>query len=189
MTATIQNLSKNLYPKAHSTIADVYRKCGFLISKVTTDQYNVDYEACSFDINGLHVHFRKGKVTPDRPGNFVCLWVKLHGTNVPLDCQSTNIDFLVVDVTSREGLSSGQFVFPKQTLIEKNIISNGLDESNRLKRKKGKLSFRVFPPWASPAESAKKTQEWQNEYFYYLSNNGAEPLNYSRLKSLFHIVS
>uniref|UniRef100_A0A6C0C7D0 Uncharacterized protein n=1 Tax=viral metagenome TaxID=1070528 RepID=A0A6C0C7D0_9ZZZZ len=57
----------------------------------------------------------------------------------PFDA-SDNIYFLIVGVQQKN--ESGQFIFPKQVLIDKNIFSvNNIG---------GKLSFRVYPPWSKP---------------------------------------
>ena len=65
-------------------------------------------------------------------------------------------DFYVVYL--RDGEHSGQFVFPKDILCEKGVLSkNG---------KGGKRAMRVYPPWCVAVnKQAKTTQEWQVKYF------------------------
>jgi hypothetical protein len=139
-----------------------YKPAGIAITNpAQREAESGDYGACRLGLNGQNVAFRIGKVTPNRPGNFVTLWKRIKGTIVPLDF-SDDIDFVVVSVT--DGIQSGQFVFDQHILRDKGIIS--------YHGKKGKLSFRIFPPWTSPAKTALKTQEWQLRYFLFIPQKG-----------------
>jgi hypothetical protein len=137
-------------------LENLYKPAGIEITNpAQREAESEDYGACRLGLNGRNVAFRIGKVTPNRPGNFVTLWKRIKGAIVPLDI-SDGIDFVVVSVT--DGIQSGQFVFDQHILLDKGIMS--------YPGKKGKLSFRIFPPWTSPAKTALKTQEWQLKYFF-----------------------
>ena len=128
------------------------------------------YQALSFKVDRETYFFREGKTTGTRPGQFITFWKRPQKEIEPFD-KSDEIDFLVIASKDPLGKELGFFVFPKLILLKKKILS---DISLQ---KKGKLAFRVFPPWSESfipngAEktqkmsiSAKKTQEWQLKYF------------------------
>ncbi|MCJ8325095.1 MAG: MepB family protein [Rhizobiales bacterium] len=145
------------------------------------------YAALVFDLNGQNIIFRKGKVTPDRPGAFLAVWRRpaITATNVdkPIPLKSDELDYLFVQVqqhskaASNEGSINkpkhGMFIFPITLLVEKGIVSSG--------KNKGKTGFRVFPPWSQDrgdvgtkvfSESGKKAQRWQLPYFLEIDENG-----------------
>ncbi|MGB3160007.1 MAG: MepB family protein, partial [Carnobacterium sp.] len=56
----------------------------------------------------------------------------------------------------------GQFIFPKDLLLRKGILSS--------KSTKGKMAIRVYPSWDVPSNrQGVKTQEWQLPYFIDMS--------------------
>ena len=128
------------------------------------------YQAYSFKVENGTYFFREGKTTGTRPGQFVTLWKRPQKDIEPFD-KSDEIDFLVIASNDPLEKELGFFVFPKSILLKKKILSD------LSQQKKGKLAFRVFPPWSEGfipqgAEktqkmsiSAKKTQEWQLKYF------------------------
>ena len=160
----------------------VYKPTGLSISKPVKekDKEGEAYKAYQFNIESnvvkKHVAFRVGKVTPSRPGHFVTLWKRPNKKIEPLDV-SNGVDFAVVHVSNHE--RSGQFIFDKKILLSENIFSY------TEKGKKGKLSFRVFPPWSEPTQSALKTQKWQLEHFCETTKN--KTINYERLLKLFKL--
>jgi len=69
-------------------------------------------------------------------------------------------DILIINVKTENKF--GQFIFPKSILIKKRIIST--------LKKEGKRGFRVYPIWdIAINKQAKKTQEWQLNYFFELN--------------------
>lgn len=138
------------------------------------------YEALIFSLDNKNIVYRKGKVTPDRPGAFLAVWQRpplgnLDG-NKPIPLESNALDYLFVQVDNYSSITTndilvknpmhGMFIFPVSVLIEKGIVSSI--------NKKGKTGFRVFPPWSDDrgvdgtrvfSESGKKTQRWQLPYF------------------------
>lgn len=150
-----------------------------LTSPVVLDRYpqSSKYEALEFSINGKKVLYRKGKVTPDRPGNFLSIWKRPDensadsGTNIPY--QEYDLDYLFVEVSDGETSKRGMYIFPLAVLINKGIVTSD--------KAKGKMAFRVFRPWTSSrgelkskvfSDSAKKTQRWQSDYFLWIEGNG-----------------
>ena len=138
---------------------------------------NANYNAATFKWEGNSLYFRKAKVTPDRPGAFLTLWQRPENneiSNKPVAITEEQLDFLIIEINELSTLNprKGIFIFPKELLVKKKILSK--DGS------KGKTGFRVFPPWAGDrgtlgmkvfSDSGKKTQAWQLPYFIELTNN------------------
>nr|WP_317041489.1 MepB family protein [Chryseobacterium contaminans] len=69
---------------------------------------------------------------------------------------------------------SGIFVFPKQILAEKGVLSHG--------KKTGKRGIRVYPSWdKAESKQAQKTQAWQTQYFLEFSKDQEEALQRAKL--------
>lgn len=137
-----------------------------------------EYGACRFGLNGKTVAFRIAKTTPRKIGQFVTIWKRqtLRDPIAPLDA-TDNVEFLVVSVSS--GIRSGQFVFDKEILITKNIMSQGA--------KGGKRAFRLYPPWTKPlSKEALKTQKWQLSYFFSFVKDGI--VNLEEVSKLFKYI-
>lgn len=115
-----------------------------------------EYSACTFKLNNQIITFRVAKITPTKIGQFVTLWKRIGpGPIMPYD-MTDPIDLFIVSV--RRGEKLGQFIFPKDLLLQKGVIScNGIG---------GKRAIRVYPPWDKPDnQQAKNTQAWQLYYF------------------------
>lgn len=145
------------------------------------------YEGLVFSINDKSIVFRKGKVTPDRPGAFLAIWKRPFSEkeNKPIPLQSNELDYLFVQVEDYSNIistdksinnpKSGMFVFPVLLLVKKGIVSS--------EKSKGKTGFRVFPPWSQDrgvvgtkvfSESGKKTQRWQLPYFVEINDGSID---------------
>lgn len=143
----------------------IYEPLGWQCSNLKKETESQEYGACSFEMNGKNILFRVGKITPTKIGQFVTLWKRIDKRPIqPYDIQDP-IDLFVVSVCA--GDRFGQFVFPKNVLCEKDIISKD--------GKVGKLAIRVYPAW-DIAENlqAKKTQAWQLNYFFEIQENKIE---------------
>lgn len=115
-----------------------------------------EYCGCNFKINQLNIKFRKAKVTPKKTGLFVTLWKRnIKGETVPF-CENDAFDIYII--AASEDSDFGFFVFSKDILSEKNILTNN--------KKEGKRGFRIYPNWTvTESIQATKTQKWQTEYF------------------------
>jgi len=171
-------LITNFLPSGHKITKNI---------KLDTVPESSKYEALIFGLDDKNIFFRKGKVTPDRPGAYLAVWQRpssptMNG-NKPIPFRYNELDYLFVkvqehsNVTSAEGSMKnpnyGMFIFPVSLLIEKGIVSSI--------KNKGKTGFRVFPPWSQDrgvvgtnvfSESGKKTQRWQLPYFLEIDENG-----------------
>ncbi|MFB5651418.1 MepB family protein [Leptospira wolffii] len=97
-----------------------------------------------------------------------------NGTTIPFH-KKDNIDIVVVEV--RKSSRIGHFVFNKEILIEKGIISSS---------KEGKRGFRIYPPWESPSNNqAVTSQIWQLRYFF--EHKKADKDDRLRLKELMNL--
>ncbi|BDD10832.1 hypothetical protein FUAX_32640 [Fulvitalea axinellae] len=136
---------------------EVYSKCGLVISNVRTESEGKEYHACRFELNGLKIISRNGKVTPKKAGQFVTFWKRNQEDITEPFHVSDPIDFYVITVEDKDRL--GQFVFPKTALIKNGILSTD--------KKEGKRGFRVYPPWDKAGnKQAEKTQQWQLAFFF-----------------------
>lgn len=145
------------------------------ISQATVELESSEYGACRFVLNNSKILFRTAKITPTKTGQFVTLWKRINqGPIQPFD-NTDRIDLFIISV--RKDNHFGLFIFPKEVLISKEIVSN---------KKEGKRAIRVYPPWdITTSRQAQKTQKWQLEYFLEISASQSMSLN--RAKSLLLI--
>ncbi|MDN3509378.1 MAG: MepB family protein [Candidatus Neptunochlamydia sp.] len=168
---------KDLHPDLSFAINKLYRAAGLSITsqpKKENGSKGAKYVAHRLGINYQTVAFRVGKITPTRVGNFVTLWKRPNGKNKPIDL-SDDVSFVVVDVSGVSG-QKGQYIFDQDVLVKQKIFS--VSSENQ----KGKMAFRVFPPWVNPKPSAIKTQEWQLHYFFPITSS---EIPYSEIRRLF----
>ncbi|MFE0600461.1 MepB family protein [Streptomyces sp. NPDC058892] len=152
-----------------------YGPGGFTCSPPVPEAESADYGACAFTLDGLSVRFRVARTTPAKAGQFVTVWKRSAGGPIqPFDAADP-VDLFVI--SARQGEDFGQFVFPREVLRERNVVStNGSG---------GKRAFRVYPPWAATtSRQARSTQAWQVEHFLRLSGDGSVDL--SRAYALCH---
>ncbi len=123
-----------------------------------------EYGAFRFGLDSHTIVFRVAKTTPTKLGQFVTLWKRPTPDSeiMPLDI-ADKVDFVVISVADAD--HGGQFIFSKQLLLEKGVMS--------CEGKGGKRAIRVYPPWVVPtAKEAIRTQRWQTEYFLPLAADG-----------------
>ncbi len=135
----------------------IFDECDFVMSDFMLEQESKEYDASQFTLCGRSVICRTARITPKKSGQFVTFWKRSKdGPIEPYD-ENDPFDLYIVNVVADEHL--GQFVFPKQVLIKKGIIST--------QKKEGKRAFRVYPIWdIAKSKQAEKTQQWQLNYFY-----------------------
>lgn len=151
------------------------------------------YDGLIFSIDHKNIVYRKGRITPDRPGAFVSAWQRPASNannNKPIPLTDKEVDYLFISVetapeTNIHGQAAcGLFIFPASILRAKGILSSH--------KHQGKTGFRVFPPWSKSrgtiatqvfSDSGKRTQRWQCDYFVDIDNNGS--INTSKLHEIF----
>jgi hypothetical protein len=150
-----------------------YDPAGLNCQDLIKESESQDYGALSLKINQRNVKFRVAKITPRKIGQFVVLWKRIGKSPIlPYDLADP-VDLFIVNVRQDENF--GQFIFPKEVLCERGIVSKA--------GKGGKRAMRVYPPWDIANNSqAKKSQEWQLKYFFKINQN--EPNN-TKIKDLF----
>lgn len=156
-----------LPPQLLTTIAD-FRSRGYRCSEPEAESESQEYGAYTFSLNAKAVVFRIAKTTPTKIGQFVTLWQRSPGPGQPIRPfdVSDGVDLFVVSVG--DAANSGQFVFPQEALIKRDVVSQGLLG--------GKRAFRVYPPWSLPtSRQAQATQRWQLEFFGSLATAAAAP--------------
>ncbi len=153
----------------------VYDPSGFTCSQPVPEAESAEYGACGFTVDGLSVRFRVAKTTPTKVGQFVTVWKRSVGGPIqPFDAEDP-VDLFVI--STREGDRFGQFVFSRDVLCERGVLStNGSG---------GKRAFRVYPPWVTTTNrQARSTQTWQMEHFLQLPEG--EPVDIPRARALYH---
>jgi hypothetical protein len=173
---TNEDLCSEMHPDLVNALQILYQPDGFIMMNVIREAESRDYGASTFKLNDMNVVFRAAHITPTKIGQFVTLWKREgHGPIQPYD-ENDPIDLFVVSV--RSGERWGQFVFPKQLLIEQDVVSQG--------DKGGKRALRVYPPWdVTESRQAEKSQLWQGKYFLDLSDYAA--IDRERVKKLYGV--
>ncbi len=108
-------------------------------------------------MNSKTVRFRVARKTPKKIGQFVVCWEKGSDNKNQAYSYEDATDLLVINTFGSHN-KFGQFIFPKDILLEHNILRT--DTSN------GKMAIRVYPSWDTPtSKHAIATQRWQLPYF------------------------
>lgn len=117
-----------------------------------------EYNGCEYDLEEVKYIQRTAKVTPKKIGQFVTLWKRnFDNITTPLEAKD-NFNYIVI--VCFKDKKFGRFLFPKDILIQKSILSNSTGKLD------GKRGFRVYPKWDSPtSKQAIDTQKWQLNYF------------------------
>ncbi|MEG1022689.1 MAG: MepB family protein [Myroides sp.] len=116
----------------------------------------LEYSGYSFKLDDLKIKYRQAKVTPKKVGLFVTLWKRNNENKTEPFNVNDPFDFYII-ATKQEDYS-GFFIFPKDVLSEKGILTNS--------KKEGKRGFRVYPDWTKTENNqATKTKAWQVAYF------------------------
>lgn len=130
------------------------------ITNLTEDQENASYFGFNFQLGKKNIKFRKSRITPKKTGQFVTFWKRdAKGKSIPFtENDSMDCYFIATALEQHSGL----FVFPKQTLIDRQILTTAYGE--------GKRGFRVYPPWSlTENKQATQSKSWQQQYFIDLS--------------------
>lgn len=171
--------SSSLQLHLHNSIY-TYDILGLTLTKEAVPELESrEYGAFRFELEGKGVIFRVAKLTPIKVGYFVTVWKKINGINAPFN--SNDLDFIIIHVKDED--KQGQFIFDKNILIDKGIISH-----NNIKN--GKMAFRVYPPWVNPvAKQAILTQRWQTKYFLNFEPHNLNDKNNMFRQRLYNLLN
>lgn len=134
----------------------LYQSVSLELSDICIEKEAADYCGYNFKLGTLSAKFRRANITPKKTGQFVTLWKRSKtGTTEPFSLEDS-VDLYIIHI--EQGHNSGYFVFPRDILADRKILSvNGQG---------GKRGFRVYPKWDLPEnKQAKQTQSWQTSYF------------------------
>lgn len=127
------------------------------VKDLTEEKYNQDYEALTFSFKEETYQSRLAKKTPTKAGYFVACWTKDENNCKQPYSKEAFADYLMIIVIDEE--LSGYFLFPRELLVEKGILTTF--------EHKGKMAFRVYPKWCNQLnKTAGQTQKWQCKYFF-----------------------
>lgn len=175
--SNVNSIAKKLPINLELAIEQLYTKAGMKITQLPIlENESIEYNACRFSIENKNIVFREGKTTPTKIGQFVTSWKRPVDIIVPFD-STDDIDFFIVGAADEKNI--GQFIFDKNILIEKGIMSHI--------NKKGKTAFRIYPPWTYPtSKQATNTQKWQIQYFVDFTNKD-KMSNKEKIRYLLHM--
>ncbi|MEU7164550.1 MepB family protein [Streptomyces morookaense] len=157
-----------------SAKALVYEPGGFACSTPVPEPESAEYAACAFTVDGRSVRFRVARTTPTKAGQFVTVWQRSAEGPIRPFGAADGVDLFVI--SSRDDDGFGQFVFPRDVLVRRGIVSH--DGSG------GKRGFRVYPPWVTTTgRQARSTRAWQVDHFFHLGRNG--PVDLTRARALY----
>lgn len=147
----------NIHPDFFKIKKCMYDTLGWECKNIHKDPESAEYGACSFNLNDHRIIFRVGKITPTKMGQFVTFWKRIGNKPIMPYDMVDQFDFFMVVVRNQDHF--GLFVFPKEVLYAKGIISKD--------GKGGKRAMRIYPAWdVADNSQAKKTQAWQLSYFF-----------------------
>ncbi|PQA91996.1 hypothetical protein B0A69_16380 [Chryseobacterium shigense] len=150
----------------------IFQPLGLKLLNAEEDRESREYSGCSFTMNGLNIKFRTSKITPTKTGQFVTIWKRnAQGETAPFDSDDP-YDFYLISASKDK--EKGIFIFPKEILLKKGILSH--------ENKMGKRGIRVYPGWdLTENKQAKVTQKWQMEYFFDFSEGPESHLRKANL--------
>ncbi|TGL55540.1 MepB protein [Leptospira kemamanensis] len=150
----IKTVKLPLFLKQIDTLLSKYSH--LQIKNVQIEKESLEYNATVLDLDSKKAIFRKAKITPKKMGFFVTLWKRnKYGVTTPFE-KKDEFDFVIVEVNQLG--KTGHFIFNKNILMEKGIISH---------LKNGKRGFRIYPTWDVPSnKQAVNSQIWQSQYFF-----------------------
>lgn len=147
----------------------VYEANQLPIKAIEQEKQNFKYSAGTFTICPTTIRFRVANTTPTKVGQFVAFWEKDENNNNQPYCYEDAPDLLVINTFEQDN-KFGQFIFPKEILLQQNILSSSST--------KGRMAMRVYPSWDHPtSHQAKETQKWQSTYFIDMSSSDTLPKN------------
>ncbi|MGY3764950.1 MepB family protein [Vagococcus vulneris] len=127
---------------------------------IIKEEQNEEYEGVIFEKDNLKYRSRLAKKTTKKNGYFVVFWEKDEFKKNKAYSFENAPDFTLVWIADQN--RKGLFKFPKKILLDKKILRND--------NQKGKMGIRVYTNWDTDLNTtAKKTQDWQKDYFTELS--------------------
>ena len=161
----------------------IYEPNQLIVRSIEEENQNSEYAAGKFVLStttiNKTVRLRVAKITPTKIGQFVTFWEKdENGTNQAFKYKEAP-DLLVI-TAFKDNNTFGQFIFPKNILLKKDIFKT--DST------KGKMGMRVYPSWDAPvSKTALATQHWQLNYFFYTSieTNNIETSSMTKILKLY----
>ena len=134
----------------------VLKSSNLSISTLEKDAECDEYIGYNFNVKEISIKFRKAKITPKKVGQFVTLWKRNSKKETEPFNESDSFDFYII--VTEENENYGLFLFPKNELIKRQILTTN--------SKEGKRGFRVYPIWTKTENrQAEKAQIWQTNFF------------------------
>lgn len=118
----IGSKTMNEFNKALTYVNELlYAPHHLTIKNIQEETQNADYGAGMFQLDSKSVRFRVAKITPTKVGQFVSFWEKDAANKNQAFSYENATDLLVINTFHTNG-DFGQFVFPKEVLLQQNIL-------------------------------------------------------------------
>lgn len=155
----------------------LYESCGLKAPNLIPESESKEYYAHYYELENRRIRFRISKLTPNKSGQFVTIWKRIDGGVIQPYDYADDIDYFVINFINEDKI--GQFVFPKDVPVKKNIFSKN--------QRGGKRGIRVYSPWdITTSPQAQSTQDWQKLYF--LDITSPQIIDIKHTKSLYSIT-
>ena len=140
----------------------LYKEADLNLSQLVVENENKQsILSLQFRLGPYCCKFRTAKTTPTKVGQFVTFYKRVEKQPILPYAAEDPFDFLII--SCRFGKLLGQFIFPKSLLSKQGIL--------RSEKCEGKRAMRVYPAWdLAENAQAKRSQKWQLDYFFSLSN-------------------
>lgn len=130
--------------KFNKTLAYVnellYEPNNLTIKNIQEETQNSDYGAGIFQLNSKSIRFRVAKITPTKIGQFVSFWEKDEANKNQAFTYDNSTDLLVINTFNDNG-DFGQFVFPKEILLQQNILRTSSTKGKMAKFSENSIDF------------------------------------------------
>lgn len=130
--------------KFNKTLAYVnellYEPNNLTIKNIQEETQNSDYGAGIFQLNSKSIRFRVAKITPTKIGQFVSFWEKDEANKNQAFTYDNATDLLVINTFNDNG-DFGQFVFPKEILLQQNILRTSSTKGKMAKFSENSIDF------------------------------------------------
>ncbi|MEB7792166.1 MepB family protein [Enterococcus faecalis] len=158
--------------KSQQLIQELLATISVKMTDLQLETQNSEYEGFTFIANNHTYRSRLAKITPKKVGYFVTFWEKDVSNKNQAYSYQESPDSVIITII--DGEKVGQFLFPKEILLQKSVL--------RYNDCPGKMAIRVYPTWVTGLNAtARKTQKWQSQYFIDLSIT----IDSKTLKSLY----
>src|SRR5699024_2195701 len=132
----------DFYTALHYVNKMIYEPYDLIVNSDQEEKQNSKYCAGTCQLSSRTVRFRVANITSTKAGKYVAFMEKdRNDKNQPYLYEKAPDLFVITTFKSENEF--GQFIFPREVLLEKGILRSDLT--------KGKMAIRVYPSWDNPS--------------------------------------